>query len=315
MARQNRKSDKVTQKVSETLYHNGSVWAVQTSTFSATDKLRAADLDKEAEDILDIFKLGKKFLLPLNVRKEIGGIRSKVNSFMDRAGKPFFLRGAYFIPSKNTLFVKEGLERMRAGHLECGQDLVVKYPRLKAEMIQKYPVLETAKWPTQGKILNQFKIKWIVFEVSNVGATEADPDELIAAKMQFRKELDDQYEKLKNEALKEARVALIESCDIIAGKILDTGDKITAATLKKPKSIIEKYSYVADLFELDDIKQKVRELEATLDDADAKLIRDDWGTAKAFGDKLKGLADDIDDLSGYSADGTVKRKIKFRKAA
>ena len=47
MARQNRKSDKVTQKVSETLYRNGSVWAVQTSTFSATDKLRAADLDKE----------------------------------------------------------------------------------------------------------------------------------------------------------------------------------------------------------------------------------------------------------------------------
>jgi len=47
---------------------------------------------------------------------------------------------------------------------------------------------------------------------------------------------------------------------------------------------------------------------------DAKTVRDDWTTAKDLGNNLKKMADDLDDLSGYSSDGSVKRKIKFKKA-
>ena len=302
--------------IAETLYKNGSVWAVQTSTYNATDKLKAVDLDKDAEDILDIFSLGKKFLMPLEVRKNLGGIRSKVNNFLNGVGDSFMmLRGAYFIPAKNTLFAKEGLEKIKEAHIQIGRDFVKAFPQLKQDMIEKYPLLADAKWPSKEQILNKFSVRWVVFEVSQVGVTETDPADLIAAKKKFQTELNDQYEKMKNVALKEAHAAIIESCDSLAHKIFETGDKITAATIKKPKSVIEKYTHVAEWFDLDDIKQKVKELEAVIDNTNAKEVRDDWGSAKAFGDNLKKLADDIDDLSGYSKDGTVKRKIKFRKAA
>jgi hypothetical protein len=302
--------------VAETLYKNGSVWAVSTRTFSGTDKLTASDIGKEESEIADIVKLGRKNLLPKDVIRALKGIRGKVNHFMGTVGRPIMLRGAFFVPSKNTVRAKEGLEQIREEHIQIGLDLVRNFPTLKQQMIEKYPdELSTANWPTDQEILNQFDVHWIVFEIGQVGFNEMDPDELIAAKQKFQKELNDEYEKFKNAALEEARLALIESCDTIAHKILETGDKVTEATLKKPRSIIEKYTHVAELYEMDDIKEKVAELEALMDTADAKEIREDWGVAKDFGDNLRKLADDIDDLSGYSADGTIKRKIKFKRAA
>jgi len=301
--------------VEETLYANGSVWAVSTSTYTATDKLSAEDLGKDSGDILDIFKLGRKYLLPSDVRIQISGVRGKVNAFMERFGSPFFLRGAYFVPFKHTLIMKEGLEKIREAHLKVGADLVEKYPDLKKEMTQNYPVLENAKWPTEDQIMDKFAVRWAVFEVNASGIQTTDPEDLITAKAEFQKELKAEYDKLKKETLKEAHTALITACDTIAKKIFETGDKITKATVNKPLAIIEKYSLVAELFDLDDIKAKVAEMKSTLEATDAKLVRNDWGVAKDFGIKLSGLANDIDDLSGYSADGSVKRKIKFKKAA
>jgi len=301
--------------VSKTLYQNGSVWVVKTSTYTGTDRLNAGDLDKDPEDILDIFKLGRKYLLPSDIRVKISGVPGKVNALMNRAGTPFFLPAATFVPFKNTLLTKEGLEKIKADHLETGIQLAEQLPKLKKEMIQNYPVLATANWPTSEQIISKFHVRWIVFEVSEVGAMEADPQDLINAKDEFRKELKEGYDSLKKEILQEAHAGIIEACDVIAAKIFETGDKITKATIKKPMNIIEKYSQVAELFDLEDIKVKVAELKATLEASDAKVIRGDWGTAKALGDNLKRLADDIDDLSGYSSDGTLKRKIKFKKAA
>jgi hypothetical protein len=301
--------------VSTTLYANGSVWAVSTSTYTATDKLKAEDLDKDSGDILDIFKLGRKYLLPADVRVQIAGVRGKVNAFMERFGSPFFLRGAHFVPFKHTLIVKEGLEKIRAAHLEVGANLVEQYPSLKEEMLQNYPVLKDANWPTEEQILDKFAVRWIVFEVNESGVQTTDPADLIAAKAEFQAELKAEYDKLKDETLKDAHAALITACDTISKKIFETGDKITKTTIKKPLAVIEKYSTVAELFDLDDIKVKVAELKTTLEATNAKEVRDDWGIAKAFGDNLKKLANDIDDLSGYSADGSVKRQIKFKKAA
>ena len=300
-------------EVSKTLFQNGSVWAVSTSTYAATDNLKASDLDKNAEDVLDIFKLGKKYLMPNDVRLELGGIRVKVNAFMDRFSSPFFLRGARFVPFKHTLIVKEGLELLRENHKKIGQKFVENYPMLRAEMIEKYPVLETAKWPSGEQILEKFQVKWVVFEVNGVGGKETDPEDLMSAKAEFQAELKAEYDKLKDETLKEAHASLIEACDAIAKKIFETCEKFTKATINKPLAIIEKYTMVAELFDLDDIKAKVVELKATLEMVDAKTIRDDWTTAKDLGNSLKKLADDLDDLSGYSADGSVKRKIKFKK--
>jgi len=53
---------------------------------------------------------------------------------------------------------------------------------------------------------------------------------------------------------------------------------------------------VATVFDLDDIKVKVEELKSVIDAADAKEIKDQWNVAKAFGENLRKLGDDIGDL-------------------
>ncbi len=301
--------------VSKTLYKNGSVWVVKTSSFTGTDRLTAKDLEKEPDDIEEIFRLGRKYIFPDKFRVKAASAPSKVAALMSVVGEPFFLKGATFVPFKNTLAAKEGLEKIRAEHQAIGCEIADRLPEIKDEMIGKYPVLQDARWPTPQRIINKFNVSWLVFQISEVGATESDPQDLIDAKKEFQAELKQSYEDLKQEILKEAHLKIIEACDTIYDKIFETGDKITKGTINKPLRIIEKYTQVAELFDLEDIKGKVGEIKSLLESTDAKEVREDWNTAKDLGNGLKQMADELDDLSGYSADGTVKRMIKFKKAA
>ena len=301
--------------VSKTLYQNGSVWVVKTSSFTGTDKLTAHDLHKEPDDIEEIFRLGRKYIFPDHIRVKAASAPSKVAALMSVVGEPFFLKGATFVPFKNTLAAKEGLEKIKATHENVGYEIAERLPEIKDEMIGKYPILADARWPTAERIVDKFKVSWLVFQISEVGATESDPQDLIDAKKEFQAELKQSYEDLKEEILKEAHIKIIEACDTIYDKIFETGDKITKATINKPLSIIEKYTQVAELFDLKDIKGKVASIKELLENTDAKTVREDWNKAKDLGNGLKQMADELDDLSGYSADGTVKRMIKFKKAA
>ena len=67
---------------------------------------------------------------------------------------------------------------------------------------------------------------------------------------------------------------------------------------------------MAEVFDLDEIKDRVRELKETLDSAQAKAIRDDWGVAKEFAANLKTLGESIGDLSGYDKEGRIVRKVR-----
>jgi len=300
--------------VAKTLYQHGSVWVVQTKSFTGTDKLTPADLDKEPDDIEEIFRLGRKHTFPDVWRNKATSAPGKVQALMSVVGEQFFIKGAYYVPFKNTLAAKEGLEKLQKDHRQIGIDMAEALPEIKTEMTSRYPDV-SFRWPTPERIMNKFDVSWLVFQINDVGATESDPEDLIAAKKEFQQELKNSYEDLKKEVLKEAHLKIIEACDTIYGKIFETGDKITAATINKPLKIIEKYTQVAELFDLKDIKGKVGEIKSLLESADAKTVRDDWNTATALGEGLKKMADDLDDLSGYSADGTLKRKIKFKKAA
>jgi len=292
------------------LFENGTVWAVSTSGWRGADSLSADDLGKNASEIPDIFKLGSKYLIPDEVRISLNGASCKVAAFMSRIGKPFFLKGAWFVPDKHLLAAREGIETIRQEQHAVVEDMLSHYPDIKQEMIEKYPVLVNANWPTEDKIRDRFSIRYIVFEVSGAEAKQADPAELIEAKRQFRAELRQAYEDYKNEILREAHDAIIEVCEEINRKIMQTGEKITEATLRKPRRIIDDYMTVASIFDLDEVKAEVAKLKNQLDNAVAKEIREDWSVQKEFAKSLKALGETIGDLSGYNREGRLKRQVR-----
>jgi NAD-specific glutamate dehydrogenase len=133
---------------------------------------------------------------------------------------------------------------------------------------------------------------------------------LIEAKRQFQVELRQAYEEYKNEIFREAHEAIITACEEINQKIMETGEKVTEATLKKPRRIIDDYMTVASIFDLGEVKAEVAKLKDQLDGVVAKDIRNDWGVAKEFASNLKALGESIGDLSGYNREGRVKRQVR-----
>ena len=303
--------------IEKTLNANGSVWIVSTSSWTGTDKLSAEDLDKDPTEIPDIFKLGKKYIAPDKIRLALQGAPQRVRGFMNTVGHQYLpeVKSAWFVPDKYLLTAKEGLEKILAERMEVVDSVIAEMPQWKAQMIEEYPFLATVEWPSEETIRAKFNIKWIVLEVSGISANQTDPEELIEAKQALRAELEAAHEEYKDAILKETKTAIIEVCEDISNRILETGDAVTKATLNKPRKIIDKYLSVANLFDLEEVKAKILELKDVVDGADATEIKNEWNVAKALGENLRKLGDDIGDLSGLSTDGRAKRRIKFDKAA
>jgi len=292
---------------------NGTVWIPSTSSWTGKDRLHASDIGKNDTDILDIIELGRKRIIPEDVRLELLRPRGQVNSLMTRLGKPFFLRGAWWVPNKNMVAVKEGLEKIQKTQDEIVQKLIDGLPELKKEMTAQYPILANADWPTEAKIRSQFSLTWHVVEVKGTSMKEADTEELIAAKTEFSNQLKQEYEDYKNQILTEAKQAIVEACNEIAWKVKDAGSRVTAATIRKPMKIIDDYLGIAEIFDLEDVRSEVQKVKDKLESASPQQLKTDWFAAKEFAKSMSEMAGKIGNLSGLYKDGTVMRVATRRE--
>ena len=306
--RSNNGDEKTAQSI---VYENGTVWAVSTSAWGGNDKLQAADLGLTEDQIEDIFKLGSKSLIDDNTRIYLQSARSKVQGLMKRIGSPFLIRGTYWIPNKRLLAAQEGINAISQEQAERVEKFLAGYEDYQSERVSKYPVLKDAVWPSRDRVRRAFGVKYLVFEIQGTGIRESDTQELIEAKKKFQADLKAEYEVLKGEILLEAHKAIVDCCEDIAARILETGEKVTAATLKKPRAVIEKYLTVAEVFDSASIKAEVAKLEEVLEGIQAKELKADEGVASRFAESMRKIADDIGDLSGYNSEGRLKRKLNL----
>ena len=296
-------------EVQKTVNEHFTVWSVSSSAWSGTDRLNAEDLG--LEEVEDIFKLGKKNLIPDDERVSLRRASQQVNALLASQGKSFLnLRGAYIIPDSKLISVNEGIERIIEKNQEILDNFLERYPMIKTEMIAEYPVLANANWPTEEKIRRKFRIHKNVFQVSGVNVNEADPLDLIAAKRHFQQELSQSYDEMVREILREAHQAIIDVCEDLTKRILETGDKVTETTLKKPKKIIEQYMNIAEVFDHREMLDEIHRLKTVVDQANAKEIREDYAMAQEFANAVREVGSNVGDLSGINAEGQRKRVLK-----
>ena len=124
-------------EVRDILFENATLWIPSTTAWSGTDKLTAKDLDKEPEDVLGIFRLGRKALLPDEWHVRLGSSRSKITALMTKVGLQSFIRGAWVVPDKNLLFAKEGMARIQEEQALIVEEFINAFPVIKEEMIAK----------------------------------------------------------------------------------------------------------------------------------------------------------------------------------
>lgn len=292
------------------LYGNGTIWFISVSSWSGKDKLRAEDIGKTADDILDIIELGRKSLTPDETRIRMKRPPSQINSLMTTIGaKKFFLTGAWWVPDNKFMQAKAGLDKIGDEQTATVDDLVANFDGIRADMIDKYPMLADANWPTEQQLRNRFKIKCHVCKLEGAEVQEADPEELVAAKMEFKHQLKQTYQEYADQILDQAKVAMTESIQEIATKIKD-GQRITEKSMKKPRRVVDDYLNIAQIFDLNEVQAEIEKLKVQLESTDADTIRGNWQFAQEFAESIKGMAATIGDISGLSSDGTVKRVVK-----
>jgi len=298
------------------LYGNGTIWITSVNGWRGKNKLTAQDLDKEPDEILDIFNLGSKDQLPKDIQNRINRPNSQITTLMRAIGaEPFFAgMSTWFVKDKDFLACLRGMEKIRDEHQATAQDVAMNLEDIKTEMIDKYPVLETAKWPTQEQVLKKFRVTWNVCQIKGVEINETDPEELRQAKMESNRQLKNAYDEYADQYLEKAKTAMAEAVADICEKI-KTGQKITEASIKRPRKVVDEYLSIASIFDLNDLKVEISKLKTELENADAKDIRSNWNFANNFAENIRTMADSIGDLSGLSNDGSVKRRVKFDKAA
>jgi hypothetical protein len=294
------------------LFTRGTVWSVSTSKWTGTDRLHAEDIGKLPEDIQDNIVLGKKYMLPDDWKNKLATPAQQVQALMQKFGKNFLdIRGVYFVPDQSLMLVREGLSRIEERALAITEDFIREYPEIKSSRIEAYPNLQDAKWPTPDQIRKYFKIKTVVFEVSEASINATDPEELIEAKRKFAQELHEEFDLMKENILTEAHNAIVQTCAELSNKIIDAGASITEATLKKPRRVIEDYLAVAELFDSEDVKNEVNRLKTLIDEADPRSLRLNYRAADEFGNSLRAMAESIGDLAGLTSEGRVKRAVNF----
>jgi len=302
--------------VQQQFFDRGCIVLVSTSAYTGTDSLTADDLGiVELPDIITDgeAKLGSKNLLPKEIRVRLLNHRSEIQTLMKRVGKPFVVgKSLWFVPYKQLSVLNEGISRIKVRLDATIEDLIGNLQNIKADRIAQYPALATANWKNPKEIRNSFDIKLLAFEISGVNVTQADPEELIAIKMQSRAELKAAFDEFKDLTLKDAQQAIINSCAEITEKI-SKGERITESTLKKPRRVVDEYLTVAEVFDLPQVKEHVTALKKQLDDVNAQRIRDSFDLAQEFAKALENIGKQVGDLTGLSSDGSAKRVVKREK--
>lgn len=299
------------------LQRNGTIWIVSTSGWSGNDRLRADDLGLSDEQVPDdLFKLGNKHLISDEWRIKLSSTSGKLSAFMSRMGKltPFG-RGIYWIPDgeagENLMATVNGFEKLEREQQAMVTGFLSIYEEEKAKRIAQHPVLANAVWPTPSVIQNKFRLRKVVLQgLRGAEARETDPAELVAAKRKFNADLQSAYDEYIRSILAEVHAAILESCDEIEEKVMEAGDKVTEATLKKPRSVIDRYMVIGEVFDLDEVKTAVQQLKDTIDAQQAKAIRTDFAVRKEFAASIRAQADNIGTLVGVNREGRVKRQVK-----
>jgi len=306
----------MTENIESKLYGNGTIWITSVNGWRGKNKLTAKDLDKNPDEILDIFNLGSKNQLPKDIQNRINRPSNQITTLMRAIGaEPFFAgQSTWFVRDKDFLACMRGMEKIRDEHRATAVDVANNLEDIKAEMIAKYPVLADAKWPTEEQVLKKFRVTWNVCQIKGVEINETDPEELRQAKMNSNRVLTEAYNEYAGQYLEKAKTAMAEAVADICEKI-KTGQKVTEATIRKPRKVVDEYLSIANIFDLDDLKAKIYELKEELENTEAKDIRSNWNLANNFANNIREMADSIGDLDGLSVDGSAKRRIKIDKAA
>ena len=288
-------------------------------TYALSDKdLKLEKGLKTSEAIPGFASLGKKKLMPDEVRLKFKRLEANARSFLNQNSHKFPVADAHFVPQKKLPEVIVQLNKFKTEFDQATTEFIRDYEANKQKMLAAYPNHKDSLepfYPPVAAIASKFNFSISVYEVAVPSALkEVDLLDIQAEnlaveelKKKFQAQMQAQFQQSAAEMenfVKEATVALrgrvVETFQLIANKIANR-EVVTQTNIKSLRSIIEEFDGL-DFFNDAEVKAKLAEVKALVKDgadyrnngdAIAKL-QDAVGSVLASAGKLS----DVDTITG-----------------
>jgi len=300
-------------KVQDILEQNTTLWVIQTKGWPGTEKLIPEDLNIQDVDVDEIFKLGRKDLIPYEWRVKLNRPRTKITYGMEKVikAKRHIVSSIWAVPNSKLEITDKWIQAVIQEQKDVVEEFISQYEDVKNQMINNHSSLTEECYPTVDKIRNEYKIIPFVFQTSATKIDKADPQDLIAIKEKYAEKYENNIRELTDVYVNKAHEQIIEVCRDITNRIMDGGKKVTKTTLKKPLELVKEYEAIASLFDDEKIKSEVNALKALVSSTSADQIRRKGPVSEKFAEAIASIGKNIGDLSGVSENGRVKRKLNL----
>lgn len=263
------------------LFQDGKLVQIHVSQWGMSYALRDTDLKlekglKTSEAIPGFASLGKKKLMPDEVRLTFKRLEANARSFLNLNSHKFPVADAHFVPQRKLPEVIVQLNKLKVAFDLATTEFIRDYAMNKQKMLDLYPAhvasLEPC-YPTAAMVASKFSFSISVYEVAvpselkevNLVGIQAENLAIAEMKKTYQAQMQTQFQEstaAMENFVKEATVALrgrvVETFQLIANKIANR-EVVTQTNIKSLRTIIEEFDEL-DFFDDVEVKTKLAEV-------------------------------------------------------
>lgn len=120
------------------IFNDGILVDVNVSYWSGTKALKPEDLGLDPTTVPEAFRLGKKYLVPMDTIRQFRTIEGQARRVIDDNSFKFPIGNAKFVPIKKFPKALVKLQALQAKYTELRDKLIENYDAIRQEMIPKY---------------------------------------------------------------------------------------------------------------------------------------------------------------------------------
>ena len=305
------------------LFQDGKLVQIHVCQWGMSYALSDTDLKlekglKTSEAIPGFASLGKKKLMPDDVRLRFKRIEANARSFLSLNSHKFPVADAHFVPQKKLPEVIVQLNKFKVDFDKATAEFMRDYEVNKQKMLDAYPDHKASLepyYPPAASLASKFSFSISVYEVAvpsalkEVDLIDIQAENLAVEEMKkkYQDQMAEQFQQSSaqmEEFVRESTVALrtrvVETFQVIADKIANR-EVVTATNVKSLRSIIEEFDGL-DFFDDAAVKAKLAEVKALVKEgADYKTNADAIAKLQeAVGEVLTtaGKVSDVDTVTG-----------------
>lgn len=257
------------------LFQNGKLVQVHVSQWSMTYALSDTDLKLE-EAPPQFATLGKKKLMPDEVRLKFKRLEASARSFLSTNSFKFPIADAHFVPHKKVIEVVLQLNKFREEFYKEVDAFLTNYEKYKQEFLNSFPEHRTSLepfYPPVADLRAKFSFSVDVYETAVPSALKSlKMEDLVAqniaveaSQKKFEAQMQAQYQESVRQMenfVREANIALrtkvVETFQTVADKIRNK-EVVTATNVKSLRNIIHQFDDL-DFFDDNEVQAKLAEV-------------------------------------------------------